>query len=109
MVEIEDKALSNRPTEDGWIRWFLQYTSSVKIHEISSVRGSCEIDMDDRKVYFALVLRSGKKEKSITLGWWRAEVVKYLGKFTYCLIFLRVAACIFKMADSGIESTAMTK
>ena len=26
MVEIEDLALSNRSTEDGWILWFLQYS-----------------------------------------------------------------------------------
>ena len=48
MVKIEDLALSNRPTEDGWILWF------VKIYEISSIRGSCEVDMNDRKVNFAL-------------------------------------------------------
>ena len=70
--------------------------------------GSCEVDMDDRKVDFALVLRSDKEGMSITFGWWRAEV-KHLGKFSHSLIFLGAAACIFLMADSGIESTAMTK
>ena len=74
-VEIEDLALSNRHTEDGCILWFLQYSSSVKIHEISSVRGSCEVCMDDRKVNFALVLRSNKEGMLITFGWRRAEVV----------------------------------
>ena len=109
MVEIEDLALSNRPTEDWWILWFLQYSSSVKIHEISLIRGSCEVDMDDRKVNFALVLRSDKEGVPITFGWWWGEVVKHLGKFSYFLIFLREAACIFLMADSGIGYTAMTK
>ena len=65
--------------------------------------------MDDRKVNFALVLRSDKEGMSITFGWWRAgaEVVKHLGKFSHCLIFLRASAYIL-MADSGIESIAMT-
>ena len=73
MVEIEDLALSNRPTEDGWILWFLQYSSSVKIYKISSIR----------KVNFALVLRSDKEGMSITFRWWRAEVVKHRGKFSH--------------------------
>ena len=73
MVEIEDLALSNRPTEDGWILWFLQYSSSVKIHDISSIRGSCEVDIDDRKINFALVLRFDKEGMSITFGWWRQK------------------------------------
>ena len=68
MVEIEDLSLSNRPTEDRWILWFLQYSSSVKIHEISSIRGSCEVDMDDRKANFALVHISDKEGMSITFG-----------------------------------------
>ena len=54
--------------------------------------------LDKRKVNFALVLRSDK-EMSITFGWWRAEMLKHLGKFIHCLIFLRAAACIFLMAD----------
>ena len=36
----------------------------------------------DRKVNFALVLRSDKEEKSITFGWWKAEMVKHLDKFS---------------------------
>ena len=64
--------------------------------------------MDDRKVNLALVLRSDKEGMSITFGWWRAEVVKHLGKFSHFLI-LRAAACIFLMADSEIGFTAMTK
>ena len=108
MVEIEDLALSNRSTEDGWILWFLQYSSSVKIHAISSIRESCEVDTD-RKVNFALVLRSDKEKLSITFGWWKEEVVKHLGKFSHFLIFLRTAACIFLMANSEIGSSAMTK
>ncbi len=50
------------------------------------------MDMDDRKVYFALVLRSDKEGMSITFGWLKAEVVKHLGKFSH---FLRADACIF--------------
>ena len=63
------------------------------------------VDMDDRKVNFALVRRSDKEWMSIIFGWWRAEVVKHLAKFSHFLIFLREAA----LADSGIGSTAMTK
>jgi len=56
IVEFEDLALSSRCTEDGWILWFLQYSSSVSLFdEISSMRGSGEVEMDDRKVNFALV------------------------------------------------------
>ena len=65
--------------------------------------------MDDSRVNFALVLRSDKEGMSIIFGWWRTEVVKHLGKFSHCLIFLRAAACIFLLDDSGIKSTAMTK
>ena len=65
--------------------------------------------MDDRKVNFALVLRSDKEGMLITFGWWRAEVVKHLGKFSHFLTFMRAAACILLMADSGIGSTVMTK
>ena len=43
---------------------------------------SCEVDMDDRKVNFALVLRSGQEGMSIIFGWGRAEVVKHLVKFS---------------------------
>jgi hypothetical protein len=42
----------------------------------------------------------------ITFGWWRAEVVKHLGRFSHRLIILRAVACIFLMAVSGIGSTA---
>ena len=65
--------------------------------------------MDARKVSFALVLRSYKAGISITFGWWRAEDVKHLERFSHCLAFLRAAACIFLMEESGIGSTAMTK
>ena len=51
------------------------------------------MDIDDRKVNFALVQRSDKERMSITFGWWRAEVAKHLGKFNHFLIFLRAAAC----------------
>ena len=73
------------------------------------MRGSCEVEMDARKVSFAFVLKSDKAGISITFGWWRAEDVKHLGRFSHCLIFLRARGCIFLMAESGIGSTAMTK
>ena len=65
--------------------------------------------MDARKVSFALDLMSDIDGISITFGWWRAEVVKHLGRFSHFLIILRAAACIFLMAVSGIGSTARTK
>ena len=109
MVVIDDLTLSSRSTLDGWILWFLQYSSSVRIDRISSMTGSCDVEVDVRKVNFALDLRSDNDGISITFGWWRAEVVKHLGRFSHCLIILRVAACIFLMAVSGIGSIAMTK
>lgn len=62
-----------------------------------------------RKLIFVLALRSNHKGMSITFRWWRAELVKHLGKLNHCLIFLWAAACIFLMANSEIESIAMTK
>ena len=46
MVVIDDLALSSRSTLDGSILWFLQYSSSVRIDWISSMAGSCEVEMD---------------------------------------------------------------
>ena len=42
IVVIDDLALCSRSTVDGWILWFLQYSSSVRIDRISSMTGSCE-------------------------------------------------------------------
>ena len=49
MVEIEDLALSSKSAEDRWIPWFLQYPSLVRIIRISLIRGSYEVEMDDKK------------------------------------------------------------
>ena len=49
------------------------------------------------------------RQRRDTFGWWRVEVVTNLGRFNHYLVFLRAAACIFLMADLGIESTVMTK
>ena len=69
MVVIDDLALSSRSTLDGWILWFLQYSSSVRINGISSMTGSCDVEMDVRKVNLALDLRSDNDGISITFGW----------------------------------------
>ena len=74
---IDDLALSSS-TLDGWILWFLQYSSSVRIDRISSMTGSCDVEMDARKVNFALDLRSDNDGSYINhIGWWRAEVVRH--------------------------------
>ena len=71
--------------------------------------GSCDVEMDASKVNFALDLRLDSDGISITFGWWRAEVVKHLGRCSHRFIILRVAACIFLITISGIGSTAITK
>ena len=55
---IDSLALSSRSTLDVWILWFIQYSSSVRIERISSMMGSFDVEMDARKVNFALDLRS---------------------------------------------------
>ena len=65
--------------------------------------GSCEVEMEERKISFALVLRSDNEGISIMFGWWRAEVVKHLGRFSHRLINMRAVASIFLMAFSGIH------
>ena len=103
--------LSSRSTLDCLILWLLQYSSPVTIDRISSMTGSWDVEMDARKVNFALDLWSDNDGMSITFGWWRAEVVKHLGRLSHLLIILRAAACIFLIAVhvSGIGSTARTK
>ena len=54
--------------------------------------------MNDRKVNFSLVQRSDKEGMSITFGWWRAEVVKHLGKFSYFLDHLE-SSCLHFLND----------
>ena len=73
------------------------------------MRESSEVEVDARKVSFALVPRSDRAGISNTFGWWRAEDVKHLGRFNHFLIFLKAADCIFLMTDSGIGSTAVIK
>ena len=84
----------------------------MRIDRISSIKGSCDVEMDARKVYFALDLRSASDGISNTFGRWREEVVKHRGRFSHrkSLIIFRATACIFSVvAVSGIGSTAMTK
>ena len=61
MVAINDLTLSNRSTTDGWILWLLQYSLSVRIDRISSMTGSCDVEIAARKVNFCL---------GSEVGWW---------------------------------------
>ena len=109
IVEIEDLAFCTSSTIVWSIFCLLQYFSLVSIGTISWIKGSFDVDIDERRISFALEWRSNKAGMSMILGWCRAEVVKHLGRFNQCFIFVRDTPCIFLMAASGIGSTAMVK
>ena len=107
IVKIEDLAFCNNSTISGSIFWLLQNLSPVSMGTKSWINGSLDVDIDEKRVNFALERRSDKAGISMILGWCRADVVKHLGRFSQHFIFLRDTPYIFVMEASEIGSTAM--
>ena len=52
------------------------------------MKESFDVDIDERRVSFALVWRSERAGMSMILGWCKAEVVKHLGRFNLEMLLL---------------------
>ena len=97
---MEDLAFFRMEQDKVGIFWFSQKEFSVIISLISLMRGSSEVEIEERRVSLALVLRSDNAGISITSGWYRAEFVKQRGRLSHFLT-LRAMDCSLLVVDSA--------